>query len=171
MKLVEASLNPSKGLNDFLFDLGDGENGFSGTPINHGEVSLHEYLQSCVDGTDELKLKPGLVPQTIFWLLDSAEKVIGMVKLRHRLIESTRINGGHVGFFIHPAHRCLGYGKQALALALYELMKIGVTKALVTVYPENKPSIRIVEENGGQLEDCVEDPRTECKINRYWINI
>ena len=94
-----------------------------------------------------------------------------MVKVRHRLVESTRINGGHIGFFIHPAHRGMGYGKHALALALNELKNIGETKALVTVYPENIPSIRIVEAHGGRFEDCVVDPRTDHKINRYWIDL
>ena len=171
MRLEEASLDPPKGLAEFLFDLGEGENGFRGTPVHNGEASLHEYLQTCLDGTDEAKLKAGWVPQTIFWLLDADDKVVGMVKVRHRLVESTRINGGHIGFFIHPSHRRMGYGKQALALALTELKKSGVTKALITVYSENRPSIRIVEANGGQFEDCVVDPRTEHEINRYWIQL
>ena len=171
MRLENASLNPPQGLSEFLADLGDGENGFSGTPVHNGEASLQEYLQTCCDGTDESKLKPGLVPQTVFWLLDSDDKVVGMVKVRHRLAESTRINGGHIGFYIHPSHSGKGHGKQALTLALAELRDIGEAKALVTVYPENRPSIRIVENNGGQLADTIVDPKTEHQINRYWIDL
>jgi len=171
MRLEKASLTPPKGLQDFLVDLGDGENGFSGTPVHNRDVSLQEYLQICCDMPDESKLKPGLVPQTIFWLLDSDDKVIGMVKVRHRLIESTRTNGGHIGFFVHPSHRGKGYGKQALALALTELKKIGELEALLTVYPENKASKRIVESNGGQYCDTVFDPKTKHEISRYWINL
>ena len=171
MRLDDVSLNPPKGLNEFLADLGDGESGFSGTPVHNGQVSLAEYLQSCCDGKDESKLEPDLVPQTIFWVLDSDNKVVGMLKVRHRLVESTRINGGHIGFFIHPSHRRKGYGKQALALALAELKKLGEPKALITVYPENIASIRIVETNGGQLEDTIFDTRTEHEINRYWIKL
>ena len=171
MRLEAASLDPPKGLAEFLFDLGEGENGFSGTPVHNGKASLQEYLKTCLDETDEAKLKPGRVPQSVFWLLDADDKVVGMVRVRHRLVESTRINGGHIGFFIHPSHRRMGYGKQALALGLTELKKTGVKKVLVTVYSENKPSIRIVEANGGQFEDCVVDPRTKHEINRYWIQL
>ena len=91
--------------------------------------------------------------------------------MRHCLAESTRINGGHIGFFIHPSYRRKGYGKQALTLALVELKKLGEPKALVTVYPENIASIRIVEANDGQLEDTIFDPKTEHEINRYWIKL
>ncbi len=171
MRLVEASFDPPEGLAEFLSDLGEGENGFSGTPVHNGKVTLNEYLQTCINGMDESKLKPGWAPQTIFWLLDVENRVVGMVKVRHRLVESTRINGGHIGFFIHSAHRGKDYGKQALALALNELKNIGETKALLTVYPENIPSIRIVEANGGRFDDCVVDPRTDHKINRYWIDL
>ena len=169
MRLEEASLKPPKGLLAFLRDLGEGENGFSGTPVHNGSVSLRRYLQTCIEGADETTLKPGRVPQTIYWLIDSDDMVVGMVKVRHRLVERTRINGGHIGFFIHHSHRSLGYGKQALRLALDELRKTGVLKALLTVYPNNKPSINIIEANGGQFEDCVVDPMTGHKINRYWI--
>jgi len=171
MRLEEASLDPPEGLLAFLVDLGAGMNGFMGTPVHNGEVSLQEYLQTCCDGSDELKQKPGLVPQTDFWLLDLDDKVVGMAKVRHRLAESTRINGGHIGFFIHPSQRGKGYGKQALALSLAELKKIGEPKALLTVWPENAASIRIVEANGGKLEDTIFDPRTEHDINRYWIEL
>lgn len=171
MRFEKVSLAPLKGLQEFLEDLGDGENGFSGTPVHSGELSLQEYLQICCDMTDESKLKPGLVPQTIFWLLDSDDKVIGMVKVRHRLNENTCINGGHTGFFVHPSHRGKGYGKQALALALTELEKLGVLEVLLTVYPENKASIRIVESNGGQYSDTIFDQRTKHEISRYWIKL
>ena len=171
MRLERASLAPPKGLQDFLVDLGDGENGFGGTPVHNGELSLQEYLRICCDMTDESNLKPGLVSQTVFWLLRSDDKVMGMVKVRHRLVESTRINGGHIGFFVHPSYRGKGYGKQALAMALNELKKIGEPEALITVHMENKPSIRIVESNGGQYSDTVFDPRTKHWINRYWIDL
>ncbi len=171
MKLEEASFNPPIGLSEFLADLGEGENGFSGTPVHNEQVSLNEYLQACCDGKDKSKLKPGLVPQSVFWLLNSDDKVVGMVKIRHCLAERTRINGGHIGFFTHPSHRNKGYGKQALALALKELKNLGESKALITVYTENIASISIVEANGGQFKDTIFDPRTEHDINRYWVNL
>ena len=171
MKLERASLNPPRGLQELLADLGDGENRFQGAPVHRGEMTLHEYLQSCCDMRDESKLRSGLVPQTVFWVLDPDGIAIGMVKVRHRLNDRLRIHGGHIGFLIRSDQRGQGYGKQALALALDELRKLGVTRALITVNPENTPSLRVVEANGGQYHDMSADPETGSKVKRYWIDM
>ncbi len=85
MKLEKVSLTPPKGLFEFLVDLGDGENGAGGTPVASGVMSLDAYLQKCCDMIDESKVEPGFVPQTIYWLLESDNGVVGMVKVRERL--------------------------------------------------------------------------------------
>ncbi len=60
--LEKVSLSPPKGLFEFLKDLGDGENGVSGTMVHDGSISLQEYLQGSCDAMEEPKLKPGYVP-------------------------------------------------------------------------------------------------------------
>jgi predicted acetyltransferase len=169
MKLEKVSLSPPKGLYEFLVDLGDGESGASGTPVPSGAMSLDGYLQKCCDMIDESKVEPGFVPQTIYWLLEPSEDVVGMVKVRDRLSEFTRINGGHVGFYIHSAHRGKGYGKRLLAFALEKLKQTGINEILITVFPDNAPSIAIVEANGGKYCDTVKEPKTGVMINRYWV--
>ena len=67
--LEKVSLSPPKGLFEFLKDLGDGENGISGTMVHDGSMSLQEYLQGSCDAMEEPKLKPGYVPQTLYWVL------------------------------------------------------------------------------------------------------
>ena len=169
MKFEKVSLAPPEGLYEFLVDLGDGESGAGGTPVASGAMPLDAYLQKCCDMIDEQKVEPGFVPQTIYWMLEPDNGVVGMVKIRDRLSEFTRINGGHVGFYIHSAHRDKGYGKKALAFALEKLKQIEINEVLVTVYPDNAPSIAIVEANGGKYCDTVEEPKTGLKINRYRI--
>ncbi|MEE8356604.1 MAG: GNAT family N-acetyltransferase [Anaerolineales bacterium] len=171
MKLERASQNPPRGLQELLADLGDGENGFTGTPVHNGGMAMRDYLQSCCDMSDESKLKSGLVPQTVFWVLDPEGIAIGMVKVRHYLNANLRIHGGHIGYFISSDQRGKGYGKQALALALVELRKLGETRVLITINPENIPSLRVVEANGGQYHDMSSDPETGLKVKRYWIRM
>lgn len=171
MKLVCASLNPPRGLRELLADLGDGENGFGGTPVHSGGMALDEYLQRCCDMTEPDKLRPGLVPQTVYWVLDADGLAVGMVKLRHYLNQKLRIHGGHIGYFIRRDQRCKGYGKRALAMALDELRTLGERRALVTVNPDNTASTRVVEANGGRFEDVTADPDTGAPIKRYWIDL
>lgn len=169
IKLEAASLVPPKELEELLNDLGDGENGFTGTPVHNGKMSLHEYLQNCCDMTDASKVKPGFVPQTVFWLLDSDGNAVGMVRMRHYLNDKLRIHGGHIGYFIRSDQRGKGYAKQALALALGEVRKLGESRVLITVAPDNTPSIMVVEANGGVYQDTITDPEIGVKVNRYWV--
>lgn len=171
IRLETASLNPPLRFRELLKDLGDGENGFMGTPVHSGKTTLEEYLQQCRDMPDPTKLRPGLVPQTVFWVLNDASEAIGIVRLRHYLNDKLHVHGGHIGYYIRRNQRGKGYGKQMLALALDELRKLGGKRALITTDPDNLPSIRIIEANCGQFSDLSIDPETGAKYRRYWVDL
>ena len=171
MKLEAASMKPPRGLGALADDLGDGENGFAGTPVHSGELSLNEYLRRCCDMPDPAKLRPGLVPQTVFWGLNEEGEAIGMVRLRHFLNENLLIHGGHLGYYIRSDQRGRGYGKEMLRLALIELRKLGEKRALITTNLDNAASIRVIEANGGSFADISVDPETGYEFRRHWIEL
>ena len=171
MEIEAASPTSPRGLPELLADLGSGENGFMGTPVHTGEATVEQYLQRCCEMPDPAKLRPGLVPQTIFWMLDADGLAVGMVRVRHYLNDKLRVHGGHIGFFVRRDQRGKGYAKEALRLALLELQKLGEERALLTVDPDNMPSIRVIESNGGQLKDTGTDPETGKQFQRYWIEM
>jgi predicted acetyltransferase len=171
MRLEAASLTTPLGLRELLADLGEGEDGFGGTPVHTGELTLDEYLQQCCDMPDPVRLQPGLVLQTIFWVLNADGVAIGMVRMRHYLNDKLRFHSGHIGYFIRRDQRGKGYATEALRLALIELRKVGERRALITVNPDNVSSIRVIERNGGRLENVVTDPETGELYRRYWIEL
>lgn len=172
MHLERASLTPPPGLADLLTRLGpDGEAGFSGTPFGRGECSLPEFLRTCVDGADPAKLQPGLVPQTIFWMIDNEGTAVGVLRLRHPLNPRLLQAGGHIGYYVHPAHRGRGYATRALGLALDHLRALGVPRALLTVEPTNVPSTRVVLAHGGTPDGQAVEPNTGHVVTRYWIDL
>jgi predicted acetyltransferase len=171
IRLDRASLTPPPGLEELISDLGDGENGFMGTPVHRGEATLREYLLQCCDMPDPAKLRPGLVPQTVFWVLDEHDEAVGIVRLRHYLNEKLKIGGGHIGYYVRSDQRGQGYGKEMLHLALAELRALGEKSALITPNPDNAPSIRMIEANGGRFQDIVTDETTGVKHCRYWVDI
>ena len=65
----------------------------------------------------------------------------------------------------------MGYGKMILKLALAEAKKLGILKALVTFDDTNTGSCKIIEANGGILEDKVENGKDNPLKRRYWITI
>lgn len=171
MKLEKVSLIPPEGLQELLADLGNGENGFTGTAVAEGKLSVEKYLQNCVDMAAGINLELGFVPQTVFWVIDSGGVAVGIVRIRHYLNDKLRLHGGHIGYFIRSDRRGRGYGREALSLALKELKKLGETRALITIAPDNIPSIKVAEDNGGRFAGVSVDTETGKQINKYWIEL
>lgn len=171
MHLEELSLNPPSSLIPFLEDLGTGENGFGGSKIDQADFSLQDYLQGYCDMANPARIKPGNALQSNFWVLNDDETVIGMLKIRHALTVRTEISGGHIGYYIHGAHRGRGNAKWALELGLAKLKTFGVIRVLVTIYPENTASIKVTLGTGGVYDDTVTDPANGKAIHRYWIEL
>lgn len=169
MKLVPASLTPPDGLEAFLLELGLGENGFGGTDYAPDRESLADYLQRLLDTAAGINLRPEWVPGTTFWLLDDSGEVVGMSRLRHRLNDQLLHHGGHIGYYVGPSARGSGYGSQILALTLQEGCRMGIQRFLLTVFEDNEPSIRVIEGNGGVMEDRRIDHETGEPFLRYWI--
>ena len=171
MVLQEASLIPPKGLEKFLLALGKGERVFEGTEFADGELSLGEYLAHLMEQLDPSKIPRNRVPQTTFWILNEADTAVGMLRMRHYLNQKLLHHGGHIGYYVRPPERGKGYGKNALRLALIELAKLGEKRALLSVDTANYSSIRVIELNGGKLEDQRADYTSGTHFKRYWIDL
>jgi predicted acetyltransferase len=170
MHLEAASTNILHGLTELIADLDTGENGFGGTPVATGEMTMEEYLQQSINMATGVNLRPEHVPQTVFWVIDENREAIGMVRVRHYLNDKLREKGGHIGYYIRRDQRGKGYGKEALRQALAELRKIGESKALLTVDMANVASIKVIQANGGILESEGQDSEGE-RFGRYWIKL
>jgi predicted acetyltransferase len=78
-------------------------------------------------------------------------------------------HGGHVGYAIRPSERLKGYGTRLLALTLDKAREMGLGRVLVTCDTDNFASVRVIEKNGGVLENQVISNRSGKMISRYWI--
>jgi len=112
------------------------------------------------------------VPESHLWLI-RGDEYIGSVRIRHALNESLRRWGGHIGYHIRPSQREKGYGTQALRLGLEYARALGIMRALLTCEAANTGSRKIIEANGGVLENEFDfdlDGRA-IRARRYWIEI
>ena len=119
-----------------------------------------EYIRRVNDSSPRVVQLPDgseycVTDHELYWLVDG-DRYLGSVSLRYagdrELIEEF---GGHVGIAIRPALLNKGYGVRASALALQltaPLFKArGIESIFVTCNPNNSPSKRLIEHNGGKL--------------------
>lgn len=135
-----------------------------GFPHENFEALLAQ-LAACERG---IGIPEGFVPHSTYWLVEGTE-VVGVSNLRHRLTDSLRIEGGHIGYGVRPSARGRGHGTRILALTLVEAAKRGIAQALVTCAKRNIASSAVIRANGGVLQDeAFLESRGEV-VQRWWV--
>lgn len=129
--------------------------------------NFDEYLKNFEKEREGKDLPEGWVPQTVFWLVDG-EKFIGRFSVRHYLNDNLMKVGGHIGYSIRPSERKKGYGTIGLKLALPKARELGIDTALITCNLDNVGSKKIIEKNGGILENEYKSEDGTVKL-RYWV--
>jgi predicted acetyltransferase len=138
------------------------------------EADFAGYLAAITDQRGHITLASGervrKVPFSLHWLCDGDE-FIGEASIRHQLNAHLMQEGGHIGYGIRPSWRDRGYGKRILALALVECRRLGIERVLVTCLERNIASAKIIEANGGGLENVIAAPSGHGALRRYWIDL
>jgi predicted acetyltransferase len=124
-----------------------------------------------VDFAGGKNLPDGWIPATTFWLLDNRDRAVAMSNLRHKLTPQLLNRGGHIGYYVMEPERGMGYGTQVLALTLIQARGLGLDRVLVSADSDNERSVRIIERNGGVLEDERVDETSGRPYRRYWIDL
>ncbi|HIF5637030.1 TPA: GNAT family N-acetyltransferase [Vibrio parahaemolyticus] len=128
------------------------------------------YVQRLNDEAEGVNLREGYVPCSHFWLVDCQKAILGVIRVRHNIgNEFLSLEAGHIGYDIAPSFRGRGYGKQMLKLALPEAKRLGIEKALITADEDNYASRKVIEANGGQLENIVQGKVFPNPLARYWV--
>lgn len=136
------------------------------------EMTWEEYAallhQQEADSQGE-GLLPGRVPQTVYFLVREGGMILASARLRHTLTSLLEQEGGHIGYDVRPSQRGKGYATLLLGLMLEEARHLGLTRVLITADDDNLASIRVIEKNGGILEDKVIAEESDKPVRRYWI--
>lgn len=144
-----------------------------------------KYLQSYIDAYDEYKangvkveafldartqdifalydnyrhersLPPDRVGADYYWLVDEKRSyLIGEISIRHRLTESLKRYGGHIGYGVRYSEWNKGFGTLMLRLALGKAKLLGISTVLITCDDDNPASAKVMENNGLVLQDKV----------------
>ena len=161
----------------FLEAVGEYRSDFSHKPCNARYVALDlnalandfgSYVRREIERAEGKNLPVGFVPDSIFWLIDNDE-FIGSVRIRHTLTPHLLNAGGHIGYDIRPSMRNRGFGSKILELAIPKAHELGIDRILLTCDENNVASRKIIEKNGGVLENEYHDDTGIGKL-RFWIS-
>jgi predicted acetyltransferase len=131
---------------------------------------FEDLLARLAAAKDPANAPPGELPYEDFWLMENDEW-IGKLTLRTTINARYLHAGGHIGYEIRPSKRRQGYGTILLRMGLELARKRGLQRVLLTCDETNLGSRKVIENNGGQLENSVEvEGQTVLKM-RYWINL
>lgn len=112
------------------------------------------------------------VPSSYFWLTENDE-FIGEVSIRHRLTDELLRRGGHIGYGVKYSKWNNGYGTELLHQALLKAKYMNLHEVLITCNDDNIGSAKVIEKNGGLLENKLENivDGKQILTRRYWIYI
>jgi predicted acetyltransferase len=94
----------------------------------------------------------GWVTGTSRWMVADGI-VVGRISLRHALTPWLLEVGGHIGYAVRPSARRRGHATVALGMMLGVAAGLGIDPVLLTCDDDNVGSRRVIEANGGVLED------------------
>jgi len=134
--------------------------------FDYGDYVTKLHRNSLGIGLDE-----GLTPYTTYWLMDvKKDTIYGVSRLRHSLNAISQKEGGHIGYDVPPSLRNAGYATELLGQTIAKARAMGIRRLLLTCDSDNRESARVIEKNGGVLENQIVSDITRKLINRYWIN-
>ena len=117
-----------------------------------------------------INLASGLVPCTFMLAYNQSQQIVGRVSIRHELNDFLLQKGGHIGYGVLPEYRLKGYASEILRQALiYCQDQLHLPKVLVTCDDDNIGSWKVIETNGGVLENKVDSVHGSTR--RYWIKL
>ncbi len=130
-----------------------------------------KVLKRIADFESGNNLPSNYVKATYLWLIDNDE-FIGEVSIRHTLTDELLRFGGNIGYGIRFSYKNKGIGTKMLELALsYARTELNLEKVLITCNDTNIASSRIIEKNGGKLQDKIINTINGIEIltRRYWV--
>lgn len=111
-----------------------------------------------------------LVPKTHLWAV-AGDEFVGRLSIHHELNNALRLEGGHIGYDTVPSFRGRGVATEMLRQALPVAHALGLTSVLLTCDDTNAASIRVIERNGGSLQERKAPAMNRPLKRYYWINL
>lgn len=130
------------------------------------QKAFQKFLKDCDKQRMDWKPKAGAASLSHYVLLDALPGngvICGYGRMRFPLDDKTEQDGGNLEFYVPPAKRGHGYGAFTLNRMLFEAVRAGLARALVTCAASSESAIKCIEKNRGERIN------EKSAIARFWI--
>lgn len=128
------------------------------------------FLKECEAQRLDWKPGPNRTSITRYVLLDESGEIFGNGIMRFPLDAKTEKEGGNLSFDVPPSKRGQMYEAHTLNRMLFEAVRAGMARVLVTALSIDTKSIEAIEMNRGEFENEVPSLIwPEKTVRRYWI--
>ena len=146
-------------------------NGIEGSSQLMFADSVEQWLEQIENNRHWETVQDTYMPAEQYIAVDDDQSIVGMLNFRKELNDYLLNYIGHIGYSVAPSRRLQGFGTKILKLALEEAKEYGLQQVLVTCTDDNIASAKVIENNGGVLEDKRVDPGDQKLTRRYWITL
>ena len=129
-----------------------------------------DLLRELAAAKDPAAAPPDVLPCEDFWLF-AGDVWVGLLTLRLQINQQFLRSGGHIGYIIRPSWRRRGYATAILRLGLEQARARGLPRVLLTCAETNIASRKVIEANGGRLENVLVVDERSAPVRRYWIDL
>lgn len=172
IKLITPTLSYKSQIQAYKDEFPYSPNGIEGSSQLIQANNIEDWLSQVEKDRNWDTVQEGWMPAEQYIAVDTRNNIIvGMLNFRKKLNEYLLNYIGHIGYSIAPSKRRQGLGTIMLELALIEAKNFGLERVLVTCTDDNIASARVIENNGGVLEDKRVDPGDQKLTRRYWITL
>ena len=145
----------------------------TGSKSKWSQLWFRQYIKECETQRMDWRPKPKKTSVSRYVMTSPDGKILATGWMQFPLNEKTEVDGGNLFCDVPPSLRRQGYGSRCLSLLLFEAVRAGLRRALVTCPSEDKGARKIIELNRGKLQDLVKSTDAErgsMSIARYWIS-
>lgn len=168
--LIEPSMAYEEQIQSYRNEFLENNDSMDGTSFLREYTSVPEWLTFIERNHHEETVTEGLVVATeLLAVRTSDDKLVGMIDIRHTLNDYLLKFGGHIGYSVRRSEWNQGYAKEMLRQSLVFCQKLGLEKVLVTCDKTNPASAKVIQFNGGILENELVDESDGEIVQRYWI--
>lgn len=155
MKMIRL-VRPDKELQDKAIDFkqeffSHNEKTINGSELLDQTDDYDKWLRTVTANTDPATADPNWVVTDTFFALNSKDRIIGIIDLRHTLNDFLK-DFGNCGYSVRPTERRKGYATEMLRRILVIAGEAGLSELHLSVERSNTPSVKTIIKNGGVYE-------------------